>query len=55
MNFIVHVDWKFVVALGVAVASIVLATKADAKAAERVLTHAVNARGEYVIAGDSSC
>lgn len=55
MNFVVHVDWKLVVALGAAVSSIVLATKADAKTAERVLTHAVNARGEYVIAGDSGC
>ena len=55
MSFIVHVDWKFVVALGVAVASIILSTKADAKAAERVLTQAVGTRGEYAIAGDSSC
>ena len=55
MSFIVHVDWKFVVALGVAVASIVLATKADAKTAERVLAHVVDTRGEYVIAGDSGC
>ena len=55
MNFIVHVDWKLVVALGVAVASIVLATKADAQTAERVLTHAVDARGEYVVARNGSC
>ena len=55
MNVIVRVDWRFVVALGVAVAGIILTTKTDANAAERVLTHVVDARRENVIADNSSC
>ena len=42
MNPTVNIDWKFVVALGVAPSIIVLAYKIDADAAERVLTHFCN-------------
>lgn len=55
MRFLVHVDWKFVAALGLAVTGVVLATKIDASAAERVLTLAVETRGEYAIVGNGGC
>lgn len=42
MNSNVMIDWRFVVALGVATAGIILATKVDSAAAERVLTTAVD-------------
>lgn len=50
MNFVVTVDWKFVVALGVAVSGIILCEKIDAEAAERVSIHAVDACKELAIA-----
>ena len=37
------VDWKFVVALGTAASSVILAIKLTPDAAERVSTHAVDA------------
>ena len=40
INLNVTIDWKFVVALGVAPSCFYLATKIDADAAERVLTQA---------------
>ena len=50
MNWNVNLDWKFVLAAGTAPAIIVLATKLDAEAAERVLTHAVGFRKSLVSA-----
>ncbi|MBR5718682.1 MAG: MFS transporter [Clostridia bacterium] len=43
-------DWKSVVALGMAVASIILVSKLDSAAAERVSTRTVDACKEYAIA-----
>lgn len=40
MNINVTFDWKFVVALGVAPSCIILASKLDMGAAERVLSNA---------------
>ena len=50
MNFIVKLDSKFVVALGTAVAGIILASKLTPDAAERVSTKAVDAFKEYATA-----
>lgn len=55
MNWNVVIDWKFVVALGAATAGIILASKMDSAAAERVSTVAVGACKELVIAEYSSC
>ncbi len=54
MNYTVNIDWRFIVALGVAPAFIILASKIDAEAAERVLAQAVNAygMGTYAITGN---
>ena len=53
MNLNVTIDWKFVVALGTAVAGVIFSTKMDGAAAERVSIHAVDAFKEYAIAGNS--
>jgi hypothetical protein len=50
MNFVVTIDWKFVVALGAATVSTIFAAKMDAAAAERVSIHAVDACKEYAVA-----
>ena len=42
MNLNVTIDWKFVVALGVVPTGIILASKIDPEAAERVLIHAID-------------
>ena len=42
MNFVVTIDWKFVVALGAATVGTIFAVKMDASAAERVSTHAID-------------
>jgi len=52
MNFVVTIDWKFVVALGAAAVGTIFAIKMDATAAERVSTHVVDAYKEYVVAGN---
>lgn len=51
----VKFDWKFVIALGVAPAIVILASKMDAEAAERVLTNAVNTFGGFAFALEGSC
>ena len=53
MNLNVTIDWKFVVALGTAVAGTIFAVKMDAEAAERVSIHAIDACKDYAIAGNS--
>ena len=53
MNFVITLDWKFVVALGTAAVGVIFAVKMDGSAAERVSTHAVDACKEYAIAGNS--
>lgn len=50
MNCTVMIDWKFVVALGVATVGTIFAVKMDASAAERVSTFAVDACKEYAVA-----
>lgn len=50
MNLNVSIDWKFAVALGGSAVGIIFALKMDPAAAERVLTHAVDACKEYVVA-----
>ena len=42
MNCSVIVDWKFLVALGAAVGTVILACKADSSSAEKVLTTVVS-------------
>lgn len=54
MNLNVTIDWKFVAALGAAVASTIFASKMDADAAERVSALAVDACKELAIAGNSN-
>lgn len=52
MNLHVTFDWKVFAALGVTVVGVILASKVNAEAAERVLTTAVNTRKELVILGN---
>ena len=54
MNFVVTIDWKFVVALGASAVGIIFAVKMDADAAERVSTHVVDACKEYAVAGNGN-
>ena len=53
MNFVVTIDWKFVVALGAATVGTIFAVKMDASAAERVSTHVVDTCKEYAFAVNS--
>lgn len=50
MSLAVNLGWKSFVALGVAVCGIILVSKIDSDAAERVLTHAVDACKEFFVA-----
>jgi len=50
MNCVVTIDWKFVVALGVATVGTIFAVKMDASAAERVSTHVADTCKEYAFA-----
>ena len=50
MNLTVTVDWRFVVALGVAVSGIILSVKMESDAAERVSIHAIDACKEFAVA-----
>ena len=50
MSFTVKIDWKFVVALGVAASGVVLSVKVDPEAAAKALTHAVDACKEFMVA-----
>lgn len=54
-SFSVVIDWKFVVALGGAATCIIFAVKMPADAAERVLTHVVDACQGYAIAVTGDC
>lgn len=54
MNFVVTLDWKFVVALGASVVGIILSVKMEPDAAERVSIHAVDACKEFAVAGNSN-
>lgn len=49
------VDWKFVVALGLATAGIIFSMKTDAEDAKEVLIHAVDACKEWAITASSRC
>lgn len=55
MSFLVVLDWKFVVALGVATVAVIFAVKMDAAAAERVSINVVDACKEYAVAGNGNC
>lgn len=54
MNVTVEIGWKFVAALGAAAGLIILAVKTDRPAAERVLTHVVDASKGKVSALNSA-
>ena len=54
MNFVVTLDWKFVVALGAAASCIILSLKMEPDAAERVSIHAVDACKEFAVAGNGN-
>ena len=49
------VDWKFVLAFGATVTSIVFAFKMDGSAVERVSIHAIDACRDYAIAFHCDC
>lgn len=53
MNFVVTLDWKFVVAFGVATAGVIFAVKMDSSSAEKVSIHVVDACKEYALAFNS--
>lgn len=55
MNCTVTIDWRFVVALGVIPASIILANKIDSEAAERVLIQAINTCRSGMLAIEGKC
>jgi len=55
MNVSVTIDWKFLVALGMATVGTIFAVKMDAPAAERVSIHAIDAYEKYAVASDSCC
>ena len=50
MNVTVNIGWKFLVALGVAVSTVIFASKMDGAAAERVSIHAIDATRDCVVA-----
>lgn len=52
MNLTVTIDWKFVVALGTSAVAVIFASKIDSDAAERALTHLVDAAKDCAIAGN---
>ena len=54
MNFVVTLDWKFVVALGAAIVGIIFGAKMDPDAAERVSIHAIDACKGFAVAGNSN-
>jgi len=54
MNFVVTLDWKFVVAIGTAACGIILCAKMSPEAAERVSVHAIDACQEIIVAGISN-
>lgn len=45
-----NTDWKFVLALGVAAVSVILAVKIDASDAKEVSIHMIDACKEYAVA-----
>ena len=49
------VDWKFVVALGLATAGIIFSVKTDAGDAKEVLIHVVDTCKEWAITADGRC
>lgn len=55
MNCTVVLDWKFVVAVGVATTSIIFAVKMNAADAKEVSTHAIDACKEYAVAVTGGC
>ena len=55
MKCTVTIDWKFVVALGIIPASIILANKIDSEAAERVLIQVINTCRSDILAIESRC
>lgn len=55
MNCTVNIDWRFVVALGVVPASIILVNKIDSEAAERVLIRAIDTYRSGILTIDSKC
>ncbi len=54
MIFSVIIDWKFIAALGAAVSGIIISTKLNSDAAERVSIHVVDACAEYMVAGNGN-
>ena len=54
MNLTVLIDWKFVVALGVAAVGTIFAVKMDASAVERVSINAIEAGKEYAVTINSN-
>lgn len=54
MSVVLTVDWRFVVALGVAVSGIILSAKMEPDAAERVSVRAIDACAEFAAAERSS-
>jgi hypothetical protein len=53
MNFVVNIDWKFVVALGAATVGTIFAIKMDSDAAERVSIHVIDTCKECASAVNS--
>lgn len=54
MTFLVTIDWKIVLALGVAASVVILASKTDSDADEQVLTYVADACKESAVAVHSN-
>ena len=50
MNYTVVIDWKFPVALGIAVASVIFAVKMNSADAKEVSIHVIDACKKYAVA-----
>ncbi len=55
MNFVVNIDCKFVVALGMAAVMTIFAVKMDPEAVKEVSTHVVDAAKEFAVARKGLC
>lgn len=55
MNITINIDWKFVVAVGVATMGTIFAVKMDSSSAERVSIKMIDAYEVLAIAGNSNC
>ena len=54
MTCTIQIDWKFVAALGASAVALVLTCKVDSSTSQEVLTHAVDACKDCIIASSNT-